>query len=156
MANINPILLSYARAGTPTVSSFSQSSNYGGAGVAVATITNMADNITEPFMASVAGVGQWIKATLAAPSYVTSVTIGAPTSTGGWSSNYINGCILQISDDNVLWRDVAIMSGYITAGVSYNVNSLKTWPVNLNCSYIRLVSTQASLIYVTCGEFVVV
>lgn len=135
----------------PTVSAVSQSTNYGGAGVTAADLTTISDGATEPFVATGTGT-EWVKLTFAAPGYVTSVTIGASTGTGGWNSTYLNGSIVQISDDDSTWYTVQFLDGYTTAGASYDSGSLKTWPVGFECSYIRVARSGG---YIAMGEFTI-
>ena len=114
------------------IASFSQTASFGGAGVTVATVENMTDGLAEPFVGTNGGVGAHLTATLVADKQVASVTIAAPTLTGGWGADYLNGAALQRSLNGTDWTQVTVLSGF-THG------EFKSIPVNALCRYLRVI-----------------
>ena len=140
-----------AQLAAPIASAVTQSSSFGGAGVASATLASISDGIPEPFVATLLSNLEWLQVEFTAASYVTSITIGASTNTGGWAAIYINGARLQISDDGVLWSDVAVLAGFTNAtGSTYTGTSIQTITVGRNARYMRVVMTGE---YLAIGNF---
>jgi hypothetical protein len=132
------MLLGAGGAALPVIASFSQSGNYGGTGVAVATVANMSDGLFEPFALTTISGTPYVRATLAASAYVAAIVLGPPTSTSGWSATYINGAILEISNDNgSTWSTIRTLSGYVTA-TSPSSGTMKTETIGAVCTDIRL------------------
>ncbi|MBX9706868.1 MAG: hypothetical protein K2X61_02915 [Caulobacteraceae bacterium] len=139
----------------PVVASYSQSSNFGGAGVEAANLTNMQDSLAEPFAATAGGPGfegsEWVQLTLNASTFVNAVTLMAPTTTGGWGPSYLNTRILQRTNDpspgtGSAWTNVVVSLSGFTAGSS------QTFSVGAACTALRIINPSGT-IYVAVGDF---
>jgi len=134
----------------PVIASFSQSTNYAGAGVQPASVANMSDGLREPFAATISTPNQYIQATLAESAYVTSVTLQGGTTTGGWGPTWTNGAKLQWTNDaspgpSSTWTDITTTAGF-EDGLP------QTIPVGATCTALRLSRATS---YVVVGEFTV-
>lgn len=138
---------------TPVVASYSQSSNYGGTGVAAASLANMSDGLAEPFAATNNAAGQYVRATLAAAALVARVTIGASTGTNGWGAELLNGAKLQRSNDGgASWTDVVTLSGFVTSASAAALN-IQIIQVAAVCTDLRVVREASG--YLALSEFTV-
>lgn len=122
----------------PVIASFSQSGNSGGSGVQLASVTNMADGLFEPFAATPSATDAYVRATLAASAYVTAIILGPTTGTGSWGAQYLNGCILEISANNgANWTTIRTLASYVTATNS-TTGTMRTESIGAVCTDIRI------------------
>ena len=114
----------------PTDVVYTQSSNFGGLGVAPASTGIMVDGLAEPFVGTNQGVGQNVTASFA-EAFVTSVTVAASTLTGGWGPEYLNSAYLEYTLNGTDWTNVMTLNGF-TAG------SFQTLPLNVTATKVRV------------------
>jgi len=61
------------------------------------------------------GVDEWIQVDLQTVKPVLYIVLSPPSGAmpGGWSLNHLVGCLLQISNDANIWKDVSIVGGQL-------------------------------------------
>jgi len=111
----------------------SQSSSYSTCSGSYATLT---DGLFSNGTGTSNGGSEWIKASFTSAQIVTAVTVAGGNMTScPWGSvaAYLNGAIIQSSNDNITWTTMATISGVTDA------NGLNTFPVGCaNAMYWRI------------------
>lgn len=101
---------------------FTQSSEYGGSGFN-ATPTKMRDGDSTTGAATDNGASEWVQADLGTAKVVGRIDV-AGGNLGGWGAvaTYLNGCVIQWSNNGTTWTTVATISGVDDTGALFAFN----------------------------------